>query len=216
MEDKSEAAVFKPRYSIGHWLQLAHTPAMMVILLVIDGSFDRMDQDYWQAASPAVFLTYGLLAMLWVLEILIFLADGHIKSILINETGFELVRPLGRKIRADASQVAWMDDRLRLGYRTFVMSHVRNTGDLVNLLPADSQQEMPEDQSWFRRLEASRWYNGIVILVVLVIAGIILVWGILKLNGAFDNPPEIGLRELDWFLALIDCMGLIYLIKLLV
>ncbi len=154
--------------------------------------------------------------MLWVLEILIFLADGHIKTILINERGIELIRPLGRSINEKTAQVEWMDDQLRLGHRTFSMSYVRNTGDLVSLLPAEALVEKLEDQSWFRRLEASRWYNSIVFVAVLMIAGIILAWGILKLNGAFANPPEFGLRELNWGLALVICLFLGYLIKRLV
>lgn len=214
-QHNSETTVFKPRYSIGHWVQL-FTPVAILLPQIIIRWFGRMDQDYWLAASPAVSLAYGLLAMLWVLEILIFLASNHIKSIRVHEKEVVLVRPLGRIFRADISQTEWMDDRIRLGHITYTMSHVRNTGELVNLLPAESLEEKPEGQGWFRRLEASRWYNGIVILAVLAIAGLILGWGILKLNGAFGNPPEIGLRELNWLLALVDCMGLIYLIKLLV
>lgn len=204
-QHNSETTVFKPRYSIGHWVQL-FTPVAILLPQIIIRWFGRMDQDYWLAASPAVSLAYGLLAMLWVLEILIFLAGGHIKSIRVDNGWIELLRPLGRSIRSEVSQSSWKNHKLRLGRHTYSTQQIGNSGDLMRLLPPEvfQQKDRPKDRWWET--------DAFIVSVVILTSATMLALMMLSINGLLDLNPWV----LYGLLALSVCALLGFLIKRLV
>lgn len=196
-------AVFKPRYSFSHWMDLAFYPVIALTPGFINWLTGHRDSILYLDAEPTVLVAYGLVLVLCILFTLVFLASEHIRSIQVEEGGIVLRRLLGRDIHVEHSQVEWKNGVLRLGKRhAFALERVRNSNELMGLLPATLFQEPQGEQKggWFQRLEASRWYNIIVILVVLLIAGGILAWGILKLSNS-DNRE---LWALNGVLALAD------------
>lgn len=202
-EHSEREAVFKPRYRIGHWWKLATSFLMLLlpILLSLQQNlhlrYARLAGETPVAIPPHLSALVLLITLIGILGLLHFCSGEHIHKITIQGSKVVLHRLLGRRIVTHLAQVSWHSEALYLGkYHSFSFSHVANRDALIHTLaqpttsgicPAKEDGELEEgpdgsgdDAPWLKLAAESKWYNLVVILIVLLGCGVLYLWGMLQ------------------------------------